>query len=692
MKDSSICQKGSIRTINITDGIKALICRPKNKETTTIITYLFDVKKFTMKEAKDWISKHKGSVDSQVEKIGGNYEMNNTNGKNRTFVIANLTLCNGENHNKILDTATVDEVASSRYFFTASMVHQGENSNGDVFTQEELIASYKTARHNPVDWEHNRAELLGSTFSSELIPAKDDKPVALSVEGVLWRNVPAMIKDNRDAIIRKRFSEGSLKVSMECWFSRAVCQTCGFSSDDMLEFERHRVSHIEMLEKGKRPPRILVGIEWAGIGLVENPADTLADALIMDDQSLAKQFVQIGDPPMNYDITVTTNSSGMPCYYSDEDINKIVSDAVAKFKGDIENVIIEGKEKLKADGINMEKETKTEGEKWTREYINTLEDDCFAVVEPGYKKDSSNKNMRHLSHHPKGHGNGSGSGSVQLDPAHFRNALARCNQIQAVSDSISTEALRSKASKHLEAHRKLYEKQTGGSNIMLEKLLEGKINKFADITEAFKNAMIEISLQAEDTYVAKRGKFEDLADEFKSALLKFLSNIEEGSVNEKAIKLLFEDEHKDEQSEKVIGEIKKSLEKAQEDAKIKEKDVKAKEEIIGQLTDKVQQYEKDIAEKEKNAKIEKALKEIESQGVQLGDSKKKTFGLLARIIDDEEAVKSFIKDLVSFFNTIKITTSSLKNGNLSSGNADEVLSVVPHLDEVEKKYKNKKEE
>ena len=58
-----------IRTINIGKGIKALY-DAKNK---VIVTYLFDVGKFTMKEAKAWIKRHKGSKAHLV--IAENYSL-----------------------------------------------------------------------------------------------------------------------------------------------------------------------------------------------------------------------------------------------------------------------------------------------------------------------------------------------------------------------------------------------------------------------------------------------------------------------------------------------------------------------------------------------------------------------------------------------------------------------------------------
>jgi hypothetical protein len=60
---------------------------------------------------------------------------------------------------------------------------------------------------------------------------------------------------------------------------------------------------------------------------------------------------------------------------------------------------------------------------WTQAYINDLPDSCFAVIEPGGRKDSEGKtvprSLRHLPYKDKG-------GKVYLP--HLRNALARLGQ------------------------------------------------------------------------------------------------------------------------------------------------------------------------------------------------------------------------------------------------------------------------
>ena len=99
---------------------------------------------------------------------------------------------------------------------------------------------------------------------------------------------------------------------------------------------------------------------------------------------------------------------------------------------------------------------------WSAAYINSLEDDCFAVVENTGQKDDEGKTVprsaRHLPHHPKGKGHPGAGG--ELDMPHFRNALARLNQIKPVTKTISREGLIEKARKHLEAHRAKLEKET----------------------------------------------------------------------------------------------------------------------------------------------------------------------------------------------------------------------------------------
>jgi len=98
--------------------------------------------------------------------------------------------------------------------------------------------------------------------------------------------------------------------------------------------------------------------------------------------------------------------------------------------------------------------------KWTRKFINSLPDSAFAAIEPAYPEKVEDKNCRHLPHH-NGEGDlGKDKSNANLDLPHYKNALARVNQIKPVSDSISAEDLQKKASAHLERHKDALEKSS----------------------------------------------------------------------------------------------------------------------------------------------------------------------------------------------------------------------------------------
>jgi len=89
-------------------------------------------------------------------------------------------------------------------------------------------------------------------------------------------------------------------------------------------------------------------------------------------------------------------------------------------------------------------------ENWDSKYTNSLPNSAFAVVEKGYSE-GKDKGGRHLPHHSKGVKSSVENSSVDL--AHYRNALARVNQIKSVFGKESDSALRKKAASHLEKHR-----------------------------------------------------------------------------------------------------------------------------------------------------------------------------------------------------------------------------------------------
>jgi hypothetical protein len=73
-------------------------------------------------------------------------------------------------------------------------------------------------------------------------------------------------------------------------------------------------------------------------------------------------------------------------------------------------------------------------EQWTRQYINSLPDSAFAVVETT----PDGKKLRHLPHHDR---------SGRVDVPHLRNAISRLSQVKW-ADPLNAAVAR----EHLERH------------------------------------------------------------------------------------------------------------------------------------------------------------------------------------------------------------------------------------------------
>jgi len=116
----------------------------------------------------------------------------------------------------------------------------------------------------------------------------------------------------------------------------------------------------------------------------------------------------------------------------------------------------------KANRLLSENASVEHAENWDRKYINDLPNAAFAVVEKAYKE-GKDKRMRHLPHHNKSVKSPTENSSVDL--SHYRNALARVNQIKSVSGKESSSALRKKAARHLEKHRSVLKKEKSNFNV-----------------------------------------------------------------------------------------------------------------------------------------------------------------------------------------------------------------------------------
>lgn len=73
-KEPTEFEKDAFRTIRFAPGIKAIVGRLKGETTTTVQSILFDKKKYTEEQAKEWLVKHKEkfsqAMDFENQKIG----------------------------------------------------------------------------------------------------------------------------------------------------------------------------------------------------------------------------------------------------------------------------------------------------------------------------------------------------------------------------------------------------------------------------------------------------------------------------------------------------------------------------------------------------------------------------------------------------------------------------------------------
>jgi len=300
MQNPSLFEKDSFRTINIStkDGIKAIIGKKKGKDKTEVQSYLFSKKNgWTVDKAKKWIKDHKQKSSSELLLEG------------RSFVTANLMLCSklpnlelGNSDIKRLKKkdSTVEAAMNKYFYFYAESVHEGLNKNGDYFFKDELVQNYNTMSHNPLDWEHDRTQILGFSLDALLV-SQPEELLAVGFNGVINRLSPYVTVEERtadnkfitrDEIIKNRFFEGKLFLSMEVMFDAFRCTKCGLESNDIFEFEHH----MYMSHQNDDAFRGLVGIDFIGNGIVETPADPNADvfSLRTDDSGVIEDILDAG--------------------------------------------------------------------------------------------------------------------------------------------------------------------------------------------------------------------------------------------------------------------------------------------------------------------------------------------------------------------------------------------------------------
>jgi len=202
------------------------------------------------------------------------------------------------------------------------LCHEGANANKDAFIRDELEENFDTALFKPINWEHNKHQIIGCIYDVQFInPIEDDNAQAneqrshIVCDAVIYKyQFPVKAE-----IVKDRFSKGNLSFSMETWFNAAECSECG----DKFESSQDYCEHLNNRSNASSTTnRILRGITFGAAGIVKNPADVDAIGL-----SVAKD-----------EVGATLSDDMIGFMVSDiqtfDDMSAILDGFVNKFKND----------------------------------------------------------------------------------------------------------------------------------------------------------------------------------------------------------------------------------------------------------------------------------------------------------------------------------------------------------------------
>ena len=335
-------------------------------------------------------------------------------------------------------------------YFKAIYLTEGVNGNGAVFHREELLKALGSIYHKAMDIEHEEDGIVGHIYAASFADEDGnvlEKNAAKEYDGKLDIAIAGIVYRDRFPELADEIEKGDWFVSMETYY-KDFYLTVGkdlridrdhADIDKFIDYIGHKVTVSENGEEVANDYvyRHMIGLHFCGGGFVKKPANPTSvvfetaskkDGVFIeltsskpketeDDEIVIKLTASI-----DRGIEESYNLDGIETYISQSIDTRYMEEEMYAELSELQNVM---------------KAFREDAAKWTRAYINSLPDSAFVIIEPAYKNGSTdNKNARHLPYKDK---NG------KIDPAHLRNAAARCSQLKAVTDSISTSELRKKA-------------------------------------------------------------------------------------------------------------------------------------------------------------------------------------------------------------------------------------------------------
>jgi len=297
--------------------------------------------------------------------------------------------------------------------------------NRNVYTEEELIRAARTLIGKPVNMNHESPPLEGV----EIVDAEYEDG---AVEVLLKVSRNAMFEGKK--IVDMIDNGEIMHVSVEgaCRIRRPTIadNDFGFSCEGLV------FTGLALLRKD-----VLPGVPLTRIEPVEKIVSDIHGDRVMNEEK--KEFGEETKAGPRSDEDRAKAHFGI----SDEEWDRLSDEQKKAYIAKLPPRGTAGKKEAE----NKPNKEETKEREWDTAFINSLPDAAFAVIEPAYLRgETEDKRCRHLPHHGPSVKNPNEHESVDLP--HLRNALARCNQIKPVTDSISTEELRRRAREHLLRH------------------------------------------------------------------------------------------------------------------------------------------------------------------------------------------------------------------------------------------------
>ena len=339
-------------------------------------------------------------------------------------------------------------------YFKAIYLSEGANKNGAVFHREELLPALGSVYNKAMDMEHEEDGIVGHIYAASFadqsgnILTEDEAKVS---DGKIDIVIAGIVYRDRFPALAEQIEKGDWFVSMETYYKDfyiTVGEELRLDRDhpDIDMFIDYVGQKVTVSKDGNELAndyvyRHMIGLHFCGGGFVDKPANPTSVIFETASNKNSNVFIELdsgGKKNVDNDVvikltasisrdTIIDNGESLDTQYIETYISQAIDCCSIKEEVSLNLSKLE-------DIISKFSE---QSAKWTRAYINKLPDSAFVIIEPAYKKGTSdNKNARHL---PYKDANG------KVDAPHLRNAAARCSQIKAVTDSITTASLRKKA-------------------------------------------------------------------------------------------------------------------------------------------------------------------------------------------------------------------------------------------------------